>query len=234
MGQAGLGNRKDIRNAVEAASKAAVLGRGDRAQPRAGALLCRRESRSARRRIRRASARDDRRESRAGREDEVDASIRRMFFYAGFADKYDGAVHATQKRFVTLAMNEPWGVMGLVCPNEAPLLAFVSLVVPAIAMGNAWSQSQRRPSLARDRFLLRARHFGCSGRRRQHRHRRSRRARQDARRARRRRRHLVRGDAEGAAVEALSAGNFKATWASWAAVDWARAEAASFCAGRRR
>ena len=33
-------------------------------------------------------------------------------------------------------MNEPWGVMGIVCPNEAPLLAFVSLVMPAIAMGN--------------------------------------------------------------------------------------------------
>src|SRR6202046_4177989 len=69
--------------------------------------------------------------------DEVDASIRRLFFYAAFTDKYDGAVHATQKRFVTLAMNEPWGVIGLVCPDEAPLLAFVSLTAPAIAMGNA-------------------------------------------------------------------------------------------------
>ena len=46
-------------------------------------------------------------------------------------------MHATQTRFVTLAMNEPWGVMGIVCPDEAPLLAFVSLVAPAIAMGNA-------------------------------------------------------------------------------------------------
>ena len=33
-------------------------------------------------------------------------------------------------------MNEPWGVMGVLCPDEAPLLAFVSLVMPAIAMGN--------------------------------------------------------------------------------------------------
>jgi aldehyde dehydrogenase (NAD+) len=59
-----------------------------------------------------------------------------MFYYAGFADKYDGAVHATRQRFVTLAMNEPWGVMGIVCPDEAPLLGFVSLIAPAIAMGN--------------------------------------------------------------------------------------------------
>ena len=69
-------------------------------------------------------------------EAEVDASVRRAFFYAGYADKFDGAVHATRSRFVTLAMNEPWGVMGIVCPDEAPLLAFVSLVMPAVAMGN--------------------------------------------------------------------------------------------------
>ena len=67
---------------------------------------------------------------------EVDAAIRRTFFYAGLADKYDGAVHATRSRHVTLAMNEPWGVMGIVCPDEAPLLALISLVMPAIAMGN--------------------------------------------------------------------------------------------------
>jgi aldehyde dehydrogenase (NAD+) len=45
-------------------------------------------------------------------------------------------VHSTVSRHVTLAMNEPWGVMGLCCPDEAPLLAFVSLALPAIAMGN--------------------------------------------------------------------------------------------------
>jgi aldehyde dehydrogenase (NAD+) len=37
---------------------------------------------------------------------------------------------------VTLAMHEPWGVMGIVCPDEAPLLALVSLLAPAMAMGN--------------------------------------------------------------------------------------------------
>ena len=45
IGLAGLGNRKDIRNAVEAAAKAAAWGGGDGAQSRPGALLCRRESR---------------------------------------------------------------------------------------------------------------------------------------------------------------------------------------------
>ena len=108
--------------------------------------------------------------------EEVEAAVRRMFYYAGFADKYDGAVHATKTRFVTLAMNEPWGVMGIVCPDEAPLLGFVSLVMPAIAMGNCVvvAPSAAHP-VERDRFLFRARHVGRARRRRQHRHRRRRR-----------------------------------------------------------
>ena len=89
-------------------------------------------------------------------EAEVEASIRRAFFYAGFADKFDGAVHATRSRFVTLAMNEPWGVMGIVCPDEAPLLAFVSLVMPAIAMGNCVVvvPSSRHPLSATDFYSV--------------------------------------------------------------------------------
>ena len=68
--------------------------------------------------------------------DEVTASIRRAFFYAAQADKFDGAVHATKSAHVTLAMPEPFGVMGIACPNDAPLLGFLRLVLPAIAMGN--------------------------------------------------------------------------------------------------
>jgi len=66
----------------------------------------------------------------------VDASIARLFSYAAWADKYDGAVHQTPIRGVTLAMNEPIGVIGIACPEEAPLLGFVSLVGPAVAVGN--------------------------------------------------------------------------------------------------
>jgi len=66
----------------------------------------------------------------------VDASIARLFSYAAWADKYDGAVHQTPIRGVTLAMNEPIGVIGIACPEEEPLLGFVSLVGPAVAVGN--------------------------------------------------------------------------------------------------
>ncbi len=127
-GQAGLGNRKDIRNAVEAASKATGWASAT-AHNRAQVLYYIAEN---------LAARADEFAARIGADGhaEVEASLRRLFFYAGFADKYDGAVRAGPSKFVTLAMNEPYGVVGLVCPDEAPLLALVSLVAPAIAVGN--------------------------------------------------------------------------------------------------
>jgi len=67
---------------------------------------------------------------------EVNCSIDRIYTYAALADKYDGNVHHTTVRNVTLAMPEALGVMGIICPNEAPLLGFISTVVPAITMGN--------------------------------------------------------------------------------------------------
>ena len=66
------------------------------------------------------------------------------FYYAAHADKYDGQVHSTRSRHVTLAMNEPWGVMGILCPDEAPLLAFVSLV----AAGDRHGQPRGRRAVA--------------------------------------------------------------------------------------
>lgn len=135
LGQAALGNRKDIRNAVEAAEKAAGWSAAT-GHNRAQVLYYVAENLSAR-----AAEFADRLRlmtgaSAEGAAREVEASVRRTFFYAAWADKYDGQVHATRARHVTLAMNEPFGVMGLVCPDEAPLLALVSLLMPALAMGN--------------------------------------------------------------------------------------------------
>ena len=67
---------------------------------------------------------------------EVDASISRLFSYGAWADKYEGVVHAPPLRGVALAMPEAIGVAGVICPPEAPLLGFISLVAPLIAMGN--------------------------------------------------------------------------------------------------
>ena len=135
IGEVGEGNRKDIRNAVEAAHAAAGWATAtghNRAQILyylAENLSIRAEEFARRLVAMTGQTLEDARE-------EVDASISRLFTYAAWADKYDGLVHSTPVRDVTLAMNEPIGVMGVVCPDEFPLLGFVSLVAPAIAMGN--------------------------------------------------------------------------------------------------
>jgi aldehyde dehydrogenase (NAD+) len=74
--------------------------------------------------------------SRKKAAEEVKVSLERIFYYAAQADKYDGQVHHTPFRNVALAMNEPWGVMAISCPDETPLLSFISLIMPAVAMGN--------------------------------------------------------------------------------------------------
>jgi aldehyde dehydrogenase (NAD+) len=135
VGVASLGNRKDIRNAVEAASKAVSWGAAT-GHNRAQVLYYVAENINARAAefAARLAAMTGAAPSKARAE--VETAIRRTFFYAGFADKFDGAVHSTRSRHITLAMNEPWGVLGIACPDEAPLLALVSMIMPAIAMGN--------------------------------------------------------------------------------------------------
>ena len=149
IGQAGLGNRKDIRNAVEAAAKAGSWG-GATAHNRAQVLYYLGENLSTRQAEFEALLATSTGVSARAASEEFAVSLRRIFYYAAQADKYDGAVHSTKSRHVTQAMNEPWGVMGIVCPDELPLLSFVSLVLPAIAMGNRVIAvpSARHPLLA--------------------------------------------------------------------------------------
>ena len=141
QGHAPLGSRKDIRNAVEAAHKASAWTAMSGHQ-RAQILYFMGENLAARADSLRAFA------PRA----EIEASVARAFYYAAWADKFDGRVHDTQSAHVTLAMNEPFGVMGLVSGEEAPLLGFLSMVLPAIAMGNrvVATPSQSAPLAALD------------------------------------------------------------------------------------
>ena len=134
-GEVGLGNRKDIRNAVEAAHKAASWSRAT-AHLRAQVLYYLGENLSTRAREFEDRLAVSPEHSREQAEREVTKSIERLFYYAAWADKYDGQVHAVPFRNVTLAMPEPWGVVGIVCPPENPLLSFISLVTSALALGN--------------------------------------------------------------------------------------------------
>jgi aldehyde dehydrogenase (NAD+) len=135
IGQAGLGNRKDIRNAVEAASKATGW-TSMSGHARAQVLYFLAENLSARAGEFAARLTAMTGVAKRAARAEVDASVSRIIHYAAWADKYDGRVHYTKARHVTLAMPEAWGTMAISCPDEAPLLGFISLVIPAIAMGN--------------------------------------------------------------------------------------------------
>src|ERR1700686_2962029 len=133
LGEAPLGNRKDIRNAVEAARKAEGWGKAT-ADNRAQVLYYIAENLSQRREeiASRLSTVVGKKQAEA----EVSLGIERIFSYAAWADKYDGAVHNPPFRNVALAMKEPIGTVGVVCPADAPLLGFISLVMPAISSGN--------------------------------------------------------------------------------------------------
>jgi len=133
LGEAPLGNRKDIRNAVEAARKATTWAKTT-AHNRAQVLYYMAENLSLRQEeiSRRLAAIVG--EAQAAKE--VAASIERIFSYAAWADKFDGAVHNPPSRTIAIAMNEPIGTVGIICPNDAPLLGLLSVVLPALAAGN--------------------------------------------------------------------------------------------------
>ena len=132
LGHVGIGNRKDIRNAVEAAHAAKGWAKTT-AYNRAQVLYFIAENLSAR--ATEFAARLQDLTGKPGTE-EVDASIQRLFTYAAWADKYDGSAKSVPIRGIALAMNEPCGVIGALLPDECPLLGLISVMAPAIAMGN--------------------------------------------------------------------------------------------------
>jgi aldehyde dehydrogenase (NAD+) len=133
LADVGEGNRKDIRNAVEAAHKASGWARAT-SHNRAQVLYYIAENLAIR-----ADEFAARLAAMTGSNNpaqEVEAAIERLFYYAAWADKYDGLAHQPPMHGITVALNEPVGVIGIICPNEAPLLGFISLVGPALALGN--------------------------------------------------------------------------------------------------
>ena len=133
LGEAPLGNRKDIRNAVEAARKAEGWAKTT-AHNRAQILYYIAENLAQRR-----AELVGRLADAVGKEQaeaELSAGIERLFSYAAWTDKFEGTVHNPPFRNVTLAIEEAIGTVGIICPWQTPLLGFLSLVMPAIAFGN--------------------------------------------------------------------------------------------------
>ena len=222
VGEVPDGNRKDLRNAVEAAhsawkswGKATGHLRGQILYYVAENLSTRAEEFAGR-----LAAMDGRSKRDAARE--VDASVRRLFTYAAWCDKWDGAVHDVPIRGVALAMNEPIGVVGVACPEDFPLLGFVSTVAPAICAGNTVVviPSQAYPLSATDFYsvletsdvpagvinIITGDKNALSKVLAEH---------DDVESV------WYFGDREGVkTVELASASNMKRTWASWRARDW--------------
>ncbi|WP_374384351.1 aldehyde dehydrogenase family protein [Dongia sp.] len=155
LGEVGEGSRKDIRNAVAAARGADGWAKVS-AHNRAQILYYLAENLSAR-----TAEFADRIDAMTGcgageAQHEVEATINRLFSYGAWADKFEGSVHVPPIRGVALAMHEPIGVVGVACPDEAPLLSLISLVAPLIALGNrvVIVASERHPLSATDLYQI--------------------------------------------------------------------------------
>ncbi|RVU49853.1 aldehyde dehydrogenase family protein [Rubrivivax rivuli] len=147
------GNRKDIRNAVEAARAAAGWARNS-AHGRAQVLYYLAENLQAQRqRFVELLAPFS---SEAAAAAEVQAAVECLFDFAAWADKHDGAVHQPPMHGVTLALHEPVGQIGVIAPDDAPLLGLVALIAPAIAMGNrvVAVPSRRQPLVAAELYQV--------------------------------------------------------------------------------
>ena len=159
VGQVGDGNRKDIRDAVEAAHAAHTAKPGwamRHGHNRAQILYFIAENLDARlneftQRIVAMTGR-----TKESARSEVACAVERLFTYAAWADKYGGSVQETTLRGITVSVNEPVGVIGIACPDETPLLGFVSLMAPAIARGNTviMLPSQKHPLSATDFYQV--------------------------------------------------------------------------------
>lgn len=156
VGEVGEGTRKDIRNAVEAARKAAAGWAKATAHNRAQVLYYWAENLDARsdelaHRLRAMTGKA----SEAARA-EVEQSLARLFANAAWADKYAGRVQATPLRNFTFGYHEPLGTIGILCPDESPLLAFCATVAAAVTMGNAVVvvPSERHPLAATDLYQV--------------------------------------------------------------------------------
>jgi len=129
----GRGNRKDIRNSVEAANKQmnwTMLSSHARAQ----IMFYIAENLSQRRDyfISLLSSTS----LCQNPIQEFDTTLKRLFTFASWADKFDGVVHQAPMRANTIALNEPVGVMGIICPDLAPLASFITLIAAALCQGN--------------------------------------------------------------------------------------------------
>lgn len=129
-----LANRKDVRNAVEAAEGAFGSWRRSTPYLRSQILYYLAENLTAARGQLVAALVAS---GVADAEAEFDESVRRVLHFAAWADKYDGAVHQGPGGMHVYTRNEPLGVVAAIAPSDRPLLGLLGVCLPLVAMGNA-------------------------------------------------------------------------------------------------
>lgn len=130
--------RKDLRNAIEAAAKAGP-GWARRTPYNRGQIIYRLGEMLEARQADMADALMIGGATKAAARREITATIDRLTYYAGWADKYEqvlGNVNPVAAPYFNFTVTEPMGIVGVLAPEEAPLLALISLFAPVITGGN--------------------------------------------------------------------------------------------------
>jgi len=138
LGNICLSSRKDIRNAVLAARKA-FGSWSERAAMNRGQILYRIAEMLEGRREQFINELISQGSTKTKAIQELDMSIDRIVYYAGWCDKYTSilsSVNPVASSHFNFSVHEPTGVVGIIAPNNSSLIGLVSLVLPVITGGN--------------------------------------------------------------------------------------------------
>jgi acyl-CoA reductase-like NAD-dependent aldehyde dehydrogenase len=139
LAHAAQASRKDLRDAVTAARKAFAGWSGATAYNRGQILYRIAEMLEGRREQFVAEVISAEGCSHDQASAQVDQSIDRWVWYAGWSDKYAqivGGANPVAGPYFNFSLPEPSGVVGMIAPQDSSLLGFVSVVAPALATGN--------------------------------------------------------------------------------------------------
>jgi acyl-CoA reductase-like NAD-dependent aldehyde dehydrogenase len=77
--------------------------------------------------------------SRQRATDEMETSVDRLVYYAGWSDKFTqvlGSVNPVAGSYFNFSMPEPTGVVGVLLPQDSPMTAFVTIMAATVVGGN--------------------------------------------------------------------------------------------------
>lgn len=139
LGDICLSSRKDVKNAVSAARKS-FGGWSEKTAFNRSQIIYRIAEMLEGRRDQFISELIKQGASKVKAEAEVDLSIDRIVYYAGWCDKYSqvfSSVNPVSSSHFNFSVQEPMGVVGIIAPQDSSLIGLVSTILPVIAGGNS-------------------------------------------------------------------------------------------------